>query len=85
MTLFFGIAAVEITQSCLPGGDLHPLKRAVHPLFATAGGVLGLVALYLLLNTIFGTPALVRGWGIPTVFRRRRVMSYCPIFWSGEP
>ena len=38
MTFFFGIAAVEITQSCLPGGDLHPLRRAVNPLLATAGG-----------------------------------------------
>ncbi|HBG08137.1 MAG: sodium:proton antiporter [Geobacteraceae bacterium GWC2_58_44] len=66
MALFFGMAAVEITQSCLPGGDLHPLKRAVNPLLATAGGVLGPVAVYLLLNACFGTPALTRGWGIPT-------------------
>jgi len=66
MTLFFGIAAVEITQSCLPGGDLHPLKRAVNPLLATAGGVLGPVACYLLLNGLCGSPALAHGWGIPT-------------------
>jgi len=66
MTFFFGIAAVEITQSCLPGGDLHPLRRAVNPLLATAGGVLGPVGLYLLLNAGFGDPALARGWGIPT-------------------
>lgn len=66
MTLFFGIAAVEITQSCLPGGDLHPLKRAVNPLLATAGGVLGPVAVYLLSNAVFGSPQLARGWGIPT-------------------
>ena len=66
MTFFFGIAAVEITQSCLPGGDLHPLRRAVNPLLATAGGVLGPVGLYLLLNAIFGDPSLTRGWGIPT-------------------
>ncbi|MDD2320968.1 MAG: Na+/H+ antiporter NhaA, partial [Geobacteraceae bacterium] len=44
MVLFFGIAAVEITQSCLPGGDLNPLKKAVNPLFATVGGVVGPVA-----------------------------------------
>ncbi|HJV36117.1 Na+/H+ antiporter NhaA [Geomonas sp.] len=66
MTLFFGIAAVEITQSCLPGGDLHPLKRAINPLLATAGGVLGPVAVYLLLNALVGSPALARGWGIGT-------------------
>ena len=66
MVLFFGIAAAEITQSCLPGGDLHPLRRAVNPLLATLGGVLGPVAVYLLLNALIGTPALRNGWGIPT-------------------
>jgi Na+:H+ antiporter, NhaA family len=66
MTLFFGIAAVEITTSCLPGGDLHPLKRAVNPLLATAGGVIGPILLYFLFNATFGSPALTRGWGIPT-------------------
>ena len=38
MVLFFGIAAAEITQSCLPGGGLHPLRKAVNPLLATVGG-----------------------------------------------
>ena len=27
MVFFFGIAAVEITQSFLPGGDLYPVKQ----------------------------------------------------------
>jgi NhaA family Na+:H+ antiporter len=30
MVLFFGMAATEITQSCLPGGDLNPLRKAVN-------------------------------------------------------
>ena len=66
MALFFGIAAVEITESCLPGGTLHPLAKAVNPLLATFGGVLGPVSVYLLLNAIFGSPEFSRGWGIPT-------------------
>ena len=66
MVLFFGIAAVEITQSCLPGGDLNPVSRAVNPLMATLGGVLGPVAVYLGLNALFGAPELFNGWGIPT-------------------
>lgn len=66
MVLFFGIAAAEITQSCLPGGDLHPLRKAINPLFATAGGVVGPVLVYLVLNAIIGDPSLRRGWGIPT-------------------
>jgi hypothetical protein len=31
----------EITQSCLPGGALNPPRRAINPLLATLGGVLG--------------------------------------------
>lgn len=66
MVFFFGIAAVEITQSCLPGGDLNPLKKAVNPLLATLGGVLGPVGVYFLLNHVTGSPDLANGWGIPT-------------------
>lgn len=66
MVLFFGIAAAEITQSCLPGGDLHPLNRAINPLLATLGGVIGPVLVYLGLNALIGDPSLDRGWGIPT-------------------
>jgi Na+:H+ antiporter, NhaA family len=66
MVFFFGIAAVEITQSCLPGGDLNPPRKAVNPLLATFGGVLGPVAVYFLLNALLGAPALTNGWGIPT-------------------
>jgi NhaA family Na+:H+ antiporter len=66
MVFFFGIAAVEITQSCLPGGDLNPPRKAVNPLLATFGGVLGPVAVYFLLNALLGAPTLANGWGIPT-------------------
>lgn len=66
MVLFFGIAAAEITQSCLPGGDLHPITRAINPLLATLGGIVGPVLVYLVLNALTGDPSLNRGWGIPT-------------------
>jgi len=66
MVFFFGIAAVEITQSFLPGGDLHPVKKAVNPLMATAGGVVGPAIIYLLMNYFIGSKELLRGWGIPT-------------------
>lgn len=66
MVLFFGIAAAEITQSCLPGGDLHPLRKAINPLLATVGGIIGPVVVYLAFNAIIGDPSLRRGWGIPT-------------------
>jgi len=66
MVFFFGIAAVEITQSLLPGGDLHPVKKSVNPLLATLGGVAGPAVVYLVLNHFIGSPELLRGWGIPT-------------------
>lgn len=66
MVFFFAMAAVEITQSLLPGGSLNPLKRAINPLMATAGGVLGPALLFLGLNYVLGSPEFARGWGIPT-------------------
>lgn len=66
MVFFFGIAAVEITRSLQPGGDLHPIGKSVNPLMATAGGVLGPALVYFVLNHLFGTPELRRGWGVPT-------------------
>lgn len=66
MVFFFGIAAVEITQSFLPGGDLYPIKKSVNPLLSTAGGVIGPALVYLGLNHLIGSPELQRGWGIPT-------------------
>lgn len=66
MVLFFGIAAVEITQSCLPGGSLNPFSRAINPILGTLGGVIGPICTYLLLNGIWGSNDLANGWGIPT-------------------
>ena len=46
MVFFFGIAAKEITEACLPGGSLNPFKSAISPLMATLGGVIGPVAMF---------------------------------------
>lgn len=66
MAFFFAIATVEITQSCLPGGDLNPPRKALNPLLATLGGVVGPALVFLLLNQLIGSAELRRGWGIPT-------------------
>ncbi len=66
MVLFFGIAAKEIAESCLPGGALNPVSKAINPLLGTLGGVVGPVAVYLLLNQVIGDPGWAIGWGIPT-------------------
>jgi NhaA family Na+:H+ antiporter len=77
MVFFFGIAAKEITESCLPGGALNPPAKALTPLIATLGGVIGPVAVFFV--GLWGAYQLglygwethewahmVRGWGIPT-------------------
>jgi len=66
MVFFFGIAAVEITHSLMPGGDLYPIEKSISPLFATSGGVIGRALVYLALNHFFGSPEMRQGWGIPT-------------------
>lgn len=69
MVFFFGLAAVEITTAMSPGGALNPPSKALNPLFGTIGGVLGPVAVYLLLTNIMGggeADAIRNGWGIPT-------------------
>lgn len=66
MAIFFAIATAEITEAVRPGGVMHPLKKAVNPLAATVGGVLGPVLVYILLVRFFNRPELMSGWGIVT-------------------
>jgi NhaA family Na+:H+ antiporter len=77
MVFFFGVAAKEITEACLPGGSLNPVKKAINPLVATIGGVAGPVSCFflglaVLLHLGVYSPelhdvaALRRGWGVPT-------------------
>ena len=76
MVFFFGIAAKEITEACLPGGSLNPVRKAINPLLATLGGVFGPVAVFFVtLHLFFSAGAfgehtdlglLHKGWGIPT-------------------
>ncbi|MEQ8275807.1 MAG: Na+/H+ antiporter NhaA [Deltaproteobacteria bacterium] len=66
MALFFGLAAKEITEACLPGGALNPPKKAINPLLGTIGGVLGPVGVYFAWVAFTGDATIARGWGIPT-------------------
>jgi len=77
MVFFFAIAAKEITEGCLPGGTLNPISKAVNPLLATAGGVIGPVIVFFvglslcfesgIYSVVSHDPAqLARGWGVPT-------------------
>ncbi len=76
MALFFGIAAKEITEACLPGGALNPPRKAINPLMGTLGGVLGPAAVYVAYCAVVGDAmdfsdkaglgSIANGWGIPT-------------------
>ena len=66
MALFFGVAMAEIVEALRPGGALHPLPKAVNPLLATAGGVLGPVLVFFLLLWVFDGFDYANGWGIVT-------------------
>ena len=69
MAFFFAIAAKEVWEAIiLRNGSLRG-KKAATPLFATAGGMLGPIAVYLGLALVLGSDtfnAVSRGWAIPT-------------------
>jgi len=69
MALFFLIAGKEVWEAIvLKNGSLRG-RRALTPLFATAGGMAGPVAVYLGLAALLGSDvydAVARGWAIPT-------------------
>ncbi|MEM1164277.1 MAG: Na+/H+ antiporter NhaA, partial [Pseudomonadota bacterium] len=69
MAFFFAIAAKEVWEAIiLRNGSLRG-KKAATPLVATAGGMLGPIAVYLGLALILGSDtfdAVQRGWAIPT-------------------
>lgn len=67
MALFFAIAAKEVWEAViLSHGSLRG-KKALTPLIATLGGMMGPVAVYLVLAASLGIVAEVgRGWAIPT-------------------
>ncbi len=69
MAFFFAIAAKEVWEAIiLKNGSLRG-KKAATPLFATLGGMIGPIAVYLGLAMILGSEtydAVSRGWAIPT-------------------
>lgn len=69
MAFFFAIAAKEVWEAIiLKNGSLRG-KKAATPLFATAGGMLGPIAVYLGLAMLLGSDtynAVANGWAIPT-------------------
>ena len=69
MAFFFAIAAKEVWEAViLKNGSLRGRKAAT-PLFATAGGMFGPIAVYLGMAAFLGSDvydAVANGWAIPT-------------------
>lgn len=69
MAFFFAIAAKEVWEAViLKNGSLRGRKAAT-PLFATAGGMIGPIAVYLGMAAFLGSDvfeAVANGWAIPT-------------------
>jgi len=54
----------EVLEAMLPGGTLHPKRRAMLPIVAAGGGVIGAVAVFLAWVAISDQPVLALGWPI---------------------
>ncbi len=69
MAFFFAIAGKEVWEAViLKNGSLRG-KKAATPLFATAGGMIGPIAIYLGIAWLLGPAkftAFANGWAIPT-------------------
>ncbi len=69
MAFFFAIAAKEVWEAVILKNGALRGKKAATPLIATAGGMLGPIAVYLGLASFLGSDtydAVARGWAIPT-------------------
>jgi Na+:H+ antiporter, NhaA family len=66
MAFFFGLVAKEIVEATIPGGVLHPWRRAALPLAASVGLTLIPLALFTVLVPMFDERRVLQGW--PAVF-----------------
>lgn len=69
MAFFFAIAAKEVWEAVILKNGALRGKKAATPLFATLGGMVGPIAVYLGLALFLGSDvydAVAKGWAIPT-------------------
>jgi Na+:H+ antiporter, NhaA family len=62
IVFFFALITKEIVEATLPGGALHPWRRAALPVAAAIGSVVVSVACYLAFLRYAGEPMLASGW-----------------------
>jgi len=64
MAFVLAYVAQEVVEAAMPGGTLHPWRRASVPVIAGIGGALAAIAVYLLYVGSTDEEMLVRGWPI---------------------
>ena len=62
MVFFFALITKEVVEATLPGGALHPWRRAALPVAAAIGSVIVSIAIYLAVTDYFGEHMLEAGW-----------------------
>lgn len=66
MVLFFGLLMKEVVEATVPGGVLHPWRRAALPLVTSIGLTLLPVLVYALVVPWLDEPRVLQGW--PALF-----------------
>ncbi len=69
MAFFFAVAGKEVWEAIIMKNGSLRGKKALTPLFATAGGMVGPVAVYLGIALLLGSEtysAVANGWAVPT-------------------
>ena len=62
IVFFFALITKEVAEATLPGGALHPWRRAALPVAAALGGVVVSIASYLAFVQYVGEHMLAGGW-----------------------
>jgi NhaA family Na+:H+ antiporter len=66
MAFLLAFAGQEVVEATMPGGTLHPWRRALLPVVAAIGGCIGAVGTYGAFILIGDTHNLLGGWPIVT-------------------
>src|SRR5256885_16459223 len=62
IAFFFALITKEVTEATVPGGALHPWRRAALPVAAAIGSVAMSIAIYLAVAHNYGEHMLEGGW-----------------------
>jgi NhaA family Na+:H+ antiporter len=62
MVFFFALITKEVVEATVPGGALHPWRRATLPVVAAVGSTIASTAIYLAVADYFGEHMLGEGW-----------------------